>query len=117
MDAGGVAQIRPTNACKGGQELTGGQLACERGVVAGFGPDHLPRQTLFAATDTSGGPGTPCLALFDFRLPVSLGRQFVDGGFFCRPRQPDERLRGCASRFDAERAICLLADPHFIASL
>jgi hypothetical protein len=59
----------------------------------------------------------PRLTLLELRLPVSLRFQFVDGGFFCRASQPDECLRGCASRLDAERAISLLADPHFIAGV
>ncbi|MFZ2113535.1 MAG: hypothetical protein WAU77_07370, partial [Solirubrobacteraceae bacterium] len=72
---------------------------------------------LFAPADKPGGLETPRIALLDFRLPLSRGRQFVDGGFFWRASQPDECLRGCASRLDAERAISLLGDPHFVASV
>jgi hypothetical protein len=77
----------------------------------------IRRKTSFAVTDARGGSETPCVPLLDFRLPLPLGRQFADGGFFWRAGQPDECLRGCASRLDAERAIRLLGDPHFIASM
>ena len=110
-------QIRPTNACKPSQELTGGQLASEKTLSWGSVRSIRQSNTLFAAADTSDGLETPYLALLDFRLPVSLGRQFVDGGCFCRASQPDECLCGCASRLDAERAISLLTDPHFVAGM
>ena len=104
------------NAGKTRQKLTGGQVVREKGVIGGFGPEHC-RRTLFAATDTPGGSGTSCIALLDLRLALSLGPQFVDGRLFWRASQPDEGLRGCASRLDAERAVGLLGDPHFVASV
>ena len=86
-----------------------------RKASSGGSVRSICRETLFAATDTPGGSETPCVALLDLRLPLSLGRQLADGGVFWRAGQTDECLRGCPSRLDAERAISLLTDPHFVA--
>ena len=46
MDAGGVAQIRPANACKASQESTGRQLVFEKGGITRFGAEHLQKDSI-----------------------------------------------------------------------
>jgi len=41
MDAAGLARIRPANACKASQELTGREVVFEQGVIAGFSAEQL----------------------------------------------------------------------------